>query len=321
MRPVYSPRYAACLCAIGVLCAASAPANAQTIVRFDTVMGSFDIQLFDNVMPVTVQNFLGYVSADRYAGSVVHRNSDTADPILRDFVIQGGGFYLHDPTPPGQVIGATAVTTDPPINDEPGGGVTGPSNTRGTIAMAKSGPNTVTSQWFINQGDNSFLDNPLRPDGGFSAFGKVLGDGMTVVDAIGDLPIPADFGFFINAPFNDLPLRNFSGTSITDIRVQHTVVVNSVSVVTPLPGDFNLDGVVDADDHRLLELGYGLTTGALYDDGDADFDGDVDGADVRIWQLAFSAAATAGVAAVPEPAFLTLISSLTIAAACQGRRR
>ena len=98
--------------------------------------------------------------------------------------------------------------------------------------MAKSGPDTVTSQWFINQADNSFLDDPTRPgDGGFSAFGEVLGDGMTVVDAIGDLPLPTDFGFAISPPFNDLPLRNFNGNSIEEIRVANTVVVSSISVV------------------------------------------------------------------------------------------
>ena len=97
--------------------------------------------------------------------------------------------------------------------------------------MAKSGPDTVTSQWFINQGDNSFLDDPMRTDGGFSAFGEVLGDGMTVVDAIGDLPLPTDFGFAIGPPFSELPLRNFNGNLIEDVRVANTVAVNSISVV------------------------------------------------------------------------------------------
>ncbi len=204
---------------------------ARTIVRFDTVEGPFDVELYDDLMPRTVANFLVYVNGGRYDGSVVHRNSDTANPPIRDFVIQGGGFFLQDPVPPGTTITFSDVVLEPPILDEPGGGVPGPSNVRGTIAMAKSGPDTVTSQWFINQGDNSFLDDPMRSDGGFSAFGEVLGDGMTVVDAIGDLPLPADFGFAISSPFNDLPLRNFNGNSIEDIRVANTVVVNSISLV------------------------------------------------------------------------------------------
>jgi len=209
---------------------------ARTIVRFDTVEGSFDVELYDDLMPRTVANFLVYVNGGRYDGSVVHRNSDTTIPPIRDFVIQGGGFFLQDPVAPDTTMTPSPVVKDPPILDEPGGGVAGPSNLRGTIAMAKSGPNTVTSQWFINQGDNSVLDDPTRTDGGFSAFGVVLDDGMTVVDAIGDLPLPPDFGFSIEPPFNDLPLRNFNGDWIDDIRVVNTVVVNSISVV-PEPSE------------------------------------------------------------------------------------
>jgi cyclophilin family peptidyl-prolyl cis-trans isomerase len=209
-------------------------AATRTIVRFETVEGSFDVELFDELMPRTVANFLDYVTEGRYDGSVVHRNSDTGDPEPRDFVIQGGGFFLEDPVPPGTIITFSEVQTNAPIDDEPGGGVAGPSNLRGTIAMAKSGPGTVTSQWFINQGDNSFLDDPQRPDGGFAAFGAVLADGMGVVDAIGDLPVPPDFGFGIDPPFSDLPLRNFSGDSFDDIREIHTVVVLEV-VIVPEP--------------------------------------------------------------------------------------
>ena len=113
----------------------------------------------------------------------------------------------------------------------PAGAFQGPSNVRGTIAMAKGGIDTVDSQWFVNQGDNSFLDDPQRSDGGFSAFGAVLGEGMEVVDAIGALPVPEDFGFTIGAPFNNQPLRNFSGSSIVEIRAINTVIVHSVTVV------------------------------------------------------------------------------------------
>jgi hypothetical protein len=166
----------------------------------------------------------------------------------------------------------------------------------------------VTSQFFFNQGDNSFLDNPLRADGGFSAFGIVLGDGMDVVDAIGDLPIPTDFAFSIGSPFNDLPLRNFSGTAINDIRVEHTVTVNSVSELTTLPGDFDLDGTVGDDDLSILETGYGITAGAYLDDGDADMDGDVDGADFLIWQENLGATSPlSSINSVPEPATLLLL--------------
>jgi cyclophilin family peptidyl-prolyl cis-trans isomerase len=273
-----------------------------TIVYFDTSLGGFNVQLFNNTMPVTVQNFMKYVNSDRYDGTVIHRNSDS---LGQDFVIQGGGFRLTDPDPPdpSAVMSQSSVVTDPPINDEPGGGVAGPSNLRGTIAMAKSGPNTVTSQFFFNQADNTFLDSPARGDGGFSAFGKVLGNGMAVVDAIGDLPIPSDFGFSIAEPFNDLPLRNFTGTAINDVRVANTVTVRFVAQRTPRFGDFDLDGDVDQVDLDQLLMNLGTTTGMFWDDGDADMDGDVDGDDLLIWQHGFTGgpSSTAALSAIPEP--------------------
>jgi peptidyl-prolyl cis-trans isomerase A (cyclophilin A) len=302
-----------------------ASARAATIIRFDTVMGSFDIQMFDSQMPRTVQNFVAYVNADRYDGTVVHRNSDTSDPVLRDFVIQGGGYRLHDPNPPNPnaTITFSNVTLNPAIADEPGGGVVGPSNLRGTIAMAKSGPNTVTSQWFINQGDNSFLDSPARSDGGFSAFGMVLGNGMTVVDAIGDLPIPSNFGFSIGSPFNDIPLRNFSGSAINHVRVANTVTVNSISVLSLPTGDFDRSGSVNLADLTILRSGYGLTTGAYLDDGDADMDGDVDGRDFLLWQRNFGSSAPLTTAvAVPEPAAsVFLLAAMGLTATFRFRNR
>ena len=306
------PRYAWAIATVLLLANTT---MASTVVRFDTVLGSFDVQLFDDVMPATVNNFLGYVNSDRYDGTVIHRNSDTQG---RDFVIQGGGSSFFDPDPPDPqaVMQFEDVVKDPAINDEPGGGVAGPSNVRGTIAMAKSGPNTVTSQWFINQGDNSFLDNPNRNDGGFSAFGIVLGDGMTVVDAIGDLPLPFDFGFSLPSPYQDLPLRNFSGSGIEDIRVANTVTVNSITQLNATPGDFNLDGTVDHDDLDLFNVGYGLATGAFVDDGDADTDNDVDGFDFLSWQRNLGATSGLGssLAIVPEPSTLLLaaIGMLTL---------
>ncbi|MGI9430398.1 MAG: peptidylprolyl isomerase [Bythopirellula sp.] len=294
--------------------------SAGTVVRFDTVEGVFDVQLYDNNMPVTVANFLSYADAGRYDGTVVHRNSDTQG---RDFVIQGGGFSLNDPDPPdpNAIISFDYVVDpsnpDPPINDEPGGGVAGPSNLRGTIAMAKSGPNTVTSQWFINQGDNSFLDSPTRGDGGFSSFGTVLGDGMIVVDAIGDLPLPGDFGFGIGSPFNDLPLRNFSGTAINHVRVANTVTVNSISQLALVPGDFNLDGLVDDEDLAILNANFGTESGALVDDGDADMDGDVDGDDFLAWQGNVGTVPGLSATSIPEPSTLLLVASGLIAIFCR----
>jgi cyclophilin family peptidyl-prolyl cis-trans isomerase len=323
-RPARTATPRRCLFRLALAACASAAAlapscaRAGTIVRFETVMGAFDVQLYDAAMPRTVQNFLHYVTSNKYDGTVVHRNSDVQDPALRDFVIQGGGFTLHDPVPPATSISYSQVDTIAPIADEPGGGVTGLSNLRGTIAMAKSGPNTVTSQWFINQGDNSFLDSPARSDGGFSAFGSVLGNGMSVVDAIGDLPIPTNFGFSIGSPFGELPLRNFTGNSIQQIRVVNTVTVNDVRVLNLAPGDFDRNGIVNTADLNILKTNFGMTSGALFDKGDADMDGDVDGADFAMWQRS-EGASTTPVSAVPEPSAAAL--ALCGALALRRRRR
>jgi peptidyl-prolyl cis-trans isomerase A (cyclophilin A) len=309
-------RTLATITAVGLTALAADMAQA-TIVRFETVMGNFDVRLYDAAMPRTVANFLHYVTSNKYNGTVVHRNSDTRDTPtgpLRDFVIQGGGFYLTDPTPPNTRISASSVTTIAPIADEPGGGVAGLSNLRGTIAMAKSGPNTVTSQWFINQGNNSILDSPARPDGGFSAFGAVLGNGMSVVDAIGDLPLPNDFGFSISPPFNDLPLRNFSGNSIDNVRVQHTVTVTQVRVLNLPAGDYDFNGVVNAADYTVWRRTYGLTSAA---EADGNGNGIVDAADFVVWRKSMAGSAAGAVNspfAVPEPAaaFLAMTAMMML---------
>lgn len=296
---------------IAFACPRPEPVEAATLVRFTTDLGDFDLQLLDDVMPRTVTNFLEYVNSGRYDGTVVHRGADTFDPDLgaqREFVVQGGGFAVEDGDP---FITSDPIDLDPPIDDEPGGGAAGPSNLRGTIAMAKSGPNTVTSQWYVNQGDNSVLDDPSRPDGGFSAFGRVLRDGMDVIDAIGALPI-GNMSAVLGGSFGQLPLRDFTGSSESDVTVANTVTVQSAVVLNLAAGDFNRDGNVNNSDQRLLFLKFG-SSDALFDDGDANMDGDVDGADFLTWQRTRGTfpTAAAAVAAVPEPS--TLASAIVAA--------
>src|ERR1041384_1478242 len=158
-------------------------------VRLTTVLGDIDIALYDQRKPITVANFKNYIDSGRYfttdpttlqpASTFVHRS-------VPGFVIQGGGFFSTvNPADPVHVQ-PTAVLTFPAIQNEPG-----ISNTRGTIAMARlTDPNSATSQWFINLADNGGPPNNLDTlNGAFTVFGRVLGDGMTVVDAIAALPI------------------------------------------------------------------------------------------------------------------------------------
>lgn len=272
-----------------------------TVVRFTTVLGSYDVRLFPALMPVTVNNMLSYVNADRYNGTFVHRS-------VPGFVIQGGGFAYNQATNT-----APSIQLYPDIDDEPGGGVAGPSNVVGTIAMAKSGPNTVTSQWFINLGDNSELDSPSRPDGGFSAFGRVLGNGMSVVNAIAALSL-YDLDGPAKTLFDDVPLRGSSG-ALNDLLVNYS----DVSALNIPDGDYNFDGKVDGADLAVWKTDFGSTTKA---EADGNGNGRVDAADFLVWQRTFGqnfgAPAAAAIAAIPEPAAATLA---LLAAACGVARR
>lgn len=180
-------------------------AEANTLVRVTSTFGDFTLELFDEQTPNTVNNFLGYVDRGDYDMTVVHRSVD-------DFVIQVGAYnWLGDcvnETPlPGVNCSASFTEQQDPVVNEPG-----VSNTEGTIAMAKLGgdPDSATSQWFINLGDNS--ENLDNQNGGFTAFGRVLGEGLSVARAINDLEERN-----VGGSATEMPLRNFtSGLPVTD---------------------------------------------------------------------------------------------------------
>jgi peptidyl-prolyl cis-trans isomerase A (cyclophilin A) len=139
------------------------------VVVIDTSMGPITIELDRAKAPITVDNFLKYVDMGFYDGVVFHR---VIGPP-KNFMIQTGGFTEANGALTEKKQGAL-----PPIKNESGNGL---SNTRGTVAMARtSNPNSATSQFYINLGDNSRLDNYA---GGYCVFGKVT-SGMDVVDTI-----------------------------------------------------------------------------------------------------------------------------------------
>jgi cyclophilin family peptidyl-prolyl cis-trans isomerase len=191
------------------------------IVTFETVLGNFQVELLSDDAPATVANFLNYVNRGDYDGSFVHRT-------VPGFVIQGGGFS-YDPVSGFPV----PVQTDPPVVNE-----FKVSNTRGTVAMAKlsGNPNSATSQWFINLGDNSALDGS---NGGFTVFGRVLGDGMDVVDAIATTKRWNLLDWWGNA-FTEIPLINFNGT-VAGINGDILVNISKVSLDQPEPEPFVID--------------------------------------------------------------------------------
>ncbi len=139
-------------------------AVAQT-VKLVTSQGDIVLQLDAAKAPKTVQNFVQYVKAGHYNGTVFHR-------VIEGFMIQGGGMTPDLREKP----------TRAPIPLESRNGL---SNLRGTLAMARtSAPDSATAQFFINVKDNTFLDAARSPDGnGYAVFGKVI-QGLDVVDKI-----------------------------------------------------------------------------------------------------------------------------------------
>jgi peptidyl-prolyl cis-trans isomerase B (cyclophilin B) len=135
-------------------------------VIMDTTKGQITIELYPEKAPETVKNFLAYVDAGFYNGTIFHR-------VIPKFMIQGGGFTSDMQQKP----------TRTPIKIESDNGL---MNQRGTIAMARTqDPNSATAQFFINSVDNAFLNFTAKtPKGwGYAVFGKVV-QGMEVVDEI-----------------------------------------------------------------------------------------------------------------------------------------
>lgn len=161
---------ALCFIALGMVTAGAARA-ANPVVLIETSMGNIKVELYEEKAPISVKNFLSYVDDKHYDGTIFHRiiGKENAD---RDFMIQGGG-YDKD---------MKEKKTKPPIKNEAGNGL---SNVRGTIAMARTNvPDSATSQFYINVGDNTFLDRANSRDNvGYAVFGRVI-EGMDVVDKI-----------------------------------------------------------------------------------------------------------------------------------------
>jgi peptidyl-prolyl cis-trans isomerase A (cyclophilin A) len=135
-------------------------------VLLETSMGNITIELFKEKAPITVRNFLGYVKEGFYDGLIFHR-------VIKDFMVQGGGM-------------SESLEQKKPkfaIKNEATNGL---SNTRGTLAMARTGVvDSATSQFFINTVDNLFLNHKgKQPDSfGYCVFGQVV-EGLDVVDKI-----------------------------------------------------------------------------------------------------------------------------------------
>lgn len=246
--------------------------------------GNIDIVLFGYDTPITVANFLRYVNEGRYfypdktlnrlAPSVIHRSLYSSSRQL-PIVIQGGGYFgLVDlnPSSPVYKSGWQAVpleavgNTLPPIKNE-----YALSNSRSTIAMAQvapqynangtlipgTGPDSATSQWFINLTDNggppTYFDT-VNGNGqpGYCVFGRVLDSTMVNAYAIASLP-----RFYFNNALDSVPLRNYSqadynafvaGDNTKTPRVDtNLVTIDSISEIPPMSFSAAIDNPAIAD--------------------------------------------------------------------------
>ena len=150
---------------LGLPAAASAAGKGNPMVLLSTSMGDLKVELSPDKAPVTVKNFLDYVKAGYYDGTIFHR-------VISGFMIQGGGLTAD--------MQEKREGQKPPIKNESDNGL---KNDTGTLAMARTNvPNSATSQFFINVKDNGSL-NGEKDKPGYAVFGKVV-DGMDVVKKI-----------------------------------------------------------------------------------------------------------------------------------------
>ena len=156
--------------------------NPKVLIK--TNQGDITVELDAAKAPKSVENFVAYVKAGQYDGTIFHR-------VIDNFMIQGGG-YTTELVPKGGERG--------PIQNEATNGL---SNLRGTLAMARTmDPHSATSQFFINVVDNKSLDHVSTADGrtwGYAVFGKVI-SGMEVVDKIKVMPTSMFSPEFQNLP-------------------------------------------------------------------------------------------------------------------------
>ncbi len=133
------------------------------MIRFETTLGAFTVELDAEAAPVSCENFLRYVDDGHFDGTIFHR-------VIPGFMIQGGGFDA----------GMSQKPVRKAIRNEAGNGL---RNKRATLAMARTDDiHSATAQFFVNLADNAFLDH--RPGNyGYAVFGRVV-EGMEVIDQI-----------------------------------------------------------------------------------------------------------------------------------------
>jgi cyclophilin family peptidyl-prolyl cis-trans isomerase len=157
-------------------------------VRLETTLGAIVIELNEEKAPISCANFLEYVDAKHYDGTLFHR-------VIDGFMIQGGGYDKDLKKKP----------TRPPIENEAKNGLL---NERGSVAMARtSDVGSATSQFFINVVDNAFLNHKNESEFGYAVFARVV-EGMEIVDKIKAVSTGAKGQFTKDCPVEDVEIRS-----------------------------------------------------------------------------------------------------------------
>ena len=164
------------------------------MLRFETTLGNFTVELFEKEAPISTKNFLRYVDEQHYDGTIFHR-------VIPGFMIQGGGME----------VGMSEKDMHEPIKNEAKNGL---KNDRGTLAMARTNVvDSATAQFFVNLKDNDFLDHKPGSNStyGYAVFGKVT-EGMDVIDKIAKVKTGT------RRPHSDVPVEDVVVTSVRRIE-------------------------------------------------------------------------------------------------------
>ena len=157
------------------------------LIEVETTEGTFVLELDGRKAPITVKNFVDYVQAGHYSGTIFHR-------VISDFMIQAGGYDADLAEKP----------TGETIPNESGNGL---RNYRGTIAMARlNAPHSASAQFYINLVDNDAL-NPSEQRWGYTVFGKVH-EGIEVIDKIAAIPTGSKGPFRSDVPQKTVTIKS-----------------------------------------------------------------------------------------------------------------
>jgi cyclophilin family peptidyl-prolyl cis-trans isomerase/methionine-rich copper-binding protein CopC len=193
-------------------------------ITLQSSLGTVVLELYPEQAPITVANMLAYVDAAFYDNTLFHR-------VIDDFMVQGGGFNtgLAYKTP---TYGAITLESN-----------NGLSNVRGTIAMARTNlADSATTQFFINQADNTFLNYSSTASPGYAVFGQVV-SGLTVIDNIAQVAT-ATVGSFTDVPVTDVVITSIRQTQAgSGITRTNTLQISGVEAGAQW--SYSLDGGVN----------------------------------------------------------------------------